>query len=850
MKLNTLKTIKACIKAARCVPALMLALSGICLDAEADSRGVPFNEGWRFVLGDDPAMASAEYDATAWRALTLPHDWAIEGDFSRDNPSGTGGGALPGGVGWYRKTFTLPESYAGKRIFIDFDGAYMNSTVYINGHELGTRPYGYAPFSYDLTPWLKPGGNTVAVRVDNAEQPNSRWYSGCGIYRNVWLRALEPLHIPQWGVWVRQDSIAGGTAYATVTTTVNNGENRTGKATLHTAVTRPGEPTAMATTVFDLKPGVSELEQKITVPDVKMWSVTDPNMYTVTSMLYAGDAPDGEADMLETRTGFRTTGFDARKGFSLNGERMKLNGVCLHHDAGALGAVVNRSAIARQLRIMKDMGVNAIRTSHNPPAPELLELCDSMGLMVMDESFDMWRKKKTRHDYSRYFPEWHERDLRDLVVRDRNHPSVIIWSIGNEVLEQWSDAKADTLSLEEANLILNFGHGADMLAAEGSEMSVNSLLTRKLADMTRSLDPTRPVTAGCQEPDPGNHLFRSGALDIIGFNYHDDWFAGVPEKFPGKPFVVTESVSALATRGYYRMPADSMYIWPARWDKPFTDPSMACSAYDNCHVPWGNTHEGTMRHVEENDFIMGQFVWTGFDYLGEPTPYGWPARSSYFGIVDLAGFPKDAYWFYQSRWRPDLDVLHLLPHWNWNEGDTVDVWAYLNNADEVELYLNSESVGKREVTPATMHAEWKVPFVPGELVAVSRRGGRTVATDTVRTAGTPVAVRLQPETKNLRADGTDLCYIRAEIVDAEGNICPLADNEVIFDVQGAGFNAGVDNGSPISLERFKSDRRKAFNGKVLLIVQNDGSEGSVNIGATSHGLAPGSISIPAYRNAE
>ena len=296
----------------------------------------------------------------------------------------------------------------------------------------------------------------------------------------------------------------------------------------------------------------------------------------------------------------------------------------MHHDLGALGAAVNTRALERQLEILKEMGANAYRASHNPPAPEVLDLCDSMGILVMDESFDMWRKKKTSHDYSRYFDQWHERDLSDLIRRDRNHPSVIINSIGNEVLEQWNDASADTLSLEEANLILNFGHGKDKLAAAGDEMSVNSMLTRKLADMTRSLDPTRPITAGCNEPDPGNHLFRSGALDLIGYNYHDDWFDSVPKWFPGKPFIITESVSGLMTRGYYRMPSDSMYIWPVRWEIPFYDESFSCSSYDNCHVPWGNTHEGTMRHVQENDFISGQFVWTGFDYLGEPTPSDGP----------------------------------------------------------------------------------------------------------------------------------------------------------------------------------------------------------------------------------
>lgn len=823
------------------VSALVVAFAAT---AGTDNRQESFNKGWRFLLSDSGTLPAPGYDDSSWRSLDLPHDWAIEGDFSETNPSGTGGGALPGGVGWYRKTFEYSPSWKGKDVYVDFDGAYMNATIFINGHELGTRPYGYASFSYDLTPWLRPGKNVIAVRVDNAEQPNSRWYSGCGIYRNVWLRVVDPVHVALWGTFVRQDKVTRDKVDVTVITDVDNTGRKGRKGTLTTEIVSPaGMVVATATSPLRLKAGSSQnVNQSLTFNDPQLWSVNDPVLYTVVNRV----AVDGKTvDETHTRTGFRFLEFDAAKGFALNGERMKLNGVCLHHDAGALGAVVNKAAITRQLKIMKEMGANAIRSTHNPPAPELLELCDSLGLMVMDETFDMWRKKKTAHDYSRYFPDWHEKDLRDLVVRDRNHPSVIMWSIGNEVLEQWSDAQADTLSLEQANLILNFGHGKDMLASEGDSLSVNSLLTKKLADMTRELDPTRPVTAGCNEPDPGNHLFRSGALDIIGFNYHDDWFKDVPRNFPGKPFVVTESVSALQTRGYYRMPSDSMYVWPKRWDVPFEDPSFSCSSYDNCHVPWGNTHEGTMRHVEDNDFIMGQFVWTGFDYLGEPTPFGWPARSSYFGIVDLAGFPKDSYYMYQSRWRPDKDVLHLLPHWNWKEGENVDVWAYYNNADEVELFLDGESKGVRTTDGKSYHAMWRLPFRPGELVAVSRKGGMEVARDTVRTAGEPYALRLTPDRREINADSTDLGYVAVEVVDKEGNLCPWADNEVTFTVEGAGFNAGVDNGSPISLERFKSDKRKAFYGKALLIVQNDGEKGDIKIRATSPSLKESNLTITA-----
>ena len=829
---------------------LLLALCSACSSAgeEAASRSCDFNDDWAFCLQDDEAAAQPGYDDSGWRRLNLPHDWAVEGDFSQDNPSGTGGGALPGGVGWYRKTFTVGKFDEGKRIYIDFDGVYMNSTVYINGHCLGSRPYGYISFRYDLTPYLDWGGkNVLAVRVDNSEQPNSRWYSGCGIYRNVWLTKLEPVHVAHWGTYVTADEVTKNSARVNVRTTVENASDADVTLELRTelldaqgrTVARAVLPalTAVADTLTDAL-------QQMEVTSPALWSVERPYLYDVRTILVA----DGRVvDSYVTPFGIRSFCFDVQKGFILNGKSMKINGVCMHHDLGCLGAAVNVRAIERQLEILKEMGCNGIRCSHNPPAPELLDLCDRMGFIVMDEAFDMWRKKKTSHDYARYFDEWHERDLTDLLKRDRNHPSIFIWSIGNEVLEQWSDAKADTLSLAEANLILNFGHSADMLAKEEEGMSVNSLLTKKLADMVRALDPTRPVTAGCNEPNPGNHLFRSNALDIIGFNYHDDWFAGVPQNFPGKPFIITESVSGLMTRGYYRMPSDSMYIWPTRWDVPFHDESFSCSSYDNCHVPWGNSHEGTLRHVKNNAFISGQYIWTGFDYIGEPTPYGWPARSSYFGVIDLAGFPKDIYYMYQSEWRPDKTVLHLFPHWNWQEGQEIDLWVYYNNADEVELFVNGHSQGIRRKGEGDFHVSWRVAYEPGTVRAVSRKNGQVVAERLIHTAGAPARIRLTPDRTDIRCDGRDLCFVTVEVVDKDGNLCPWADNDVSFDVQGAGFIAGVDNGSPTSLERFKDNHRRAFYGKCLVVIQNDGQKGSIRLKATADGLEEAGLTLKATR---
>ena len=521
--------------------------------------------------------------------------------------------------------------------------------------------------------------------------------------------------------------------------------------------------------------------QKLKVRKPHLWSIGKGYLYTVKSELVVNGKV---VDTATTQTAFRDVRFDARKGFFLNGENMKINGVCEHHDFGCLGAALNEDALHRKLTILRDMGVNAIRSSHNPPAPELLNMCDSMGIMVMDESFDMWRRKKSNGDYARFFDEWHQRDLSDLVKRDRNHPCIIMWSIGNEVLEQWSDAAADTLSLEQANLILNAGHDASTLA-HSDELSVNSLLTRHLADIVKKYDPwgARPVTAGCNEPDPKNHLFKSGAIDVIGFNYHHQWVKDVPRNFPDKPFIFSESVSALQTRGYYRMPSDSIYTAPVEWWLPYTDPSFKCSAYDNMHASWSSTHEETWDVVKHNDFVGGQFIWTGFDYIGEPTPYAYPARSSYFGIIDLAGLPKDSYYMYQSEWTKK-PVLHLFPHWNWLPGQQIDMWCYYNQADEVELFINGKSQGIRKKKvhgegnegkahavsakaganagadaanagdfdrSTEYHVMWRVTFEPGEVKVVARKQGREISSQTIKTAGPPHHLVLKKTYQNTLA---------------------------------------------------------------------------------------------------
>lgn len=810
--------------------------------SRASSRDINFDRNWRFELGNNTQASSLNFIDTSWRSLNLPHDWAIEGVFNENNPSGVNSGALPGGIGWYRKTFDYQTNWNKKKIFIDFDGVYMNSEVWINGHSLGVRPYGYSSFRYDLTPYLNKHKNVIAVKVDNTKQPNSRWYSGCGIYRNVWLVVNSPIHITHWGVHVTStlnDKRDG--AEVNVAITIQNEGITSTQATLFTKIIDADNhmvaSAATATSAWQREQTkTKQIKMQLTQPH--LWSPDKPYLYRIITQLRQ------QKRILQSDTttlGVRAIEFTDKKGFFLNGQPLKMKGVCLHHDAGCLGAVVNRRAIQRQLEILRQMGCNAIRCSHNPPAPELLDLCDEMGFMVMDETFDMWRKRKTTYDYSKYFEKLYKRDLTDCVLRDRNHPCIMMWSIGNEVLEQWTDVKADTLNLNEANLLLNFKKDSSMLNHNGDSLSVNSLLTIRLANIVKNLD-NRPVTAACNEPSPNNNLFRSGALDLIGFNYHNDDFSTVGRNFPNKPFFISESTSALQTRGYYRMPSDSMYIWPKRWDIPFNDPSYSCSAYDNCHAPWGTTHERSLIDFMKNDYIFGMFVWTGFDYIGEPTPYQWPARSSYFGIVDLAGFPKDIYYLYQSVWT-DKPMLHIFPHWNWEANQTVDIWAYYNDADEVELYLNGISQGIRRKKGDAMHVMWRLMYQPGTLHAISRKNGKIVKEETVRTAGKATRISLTADRKVIQADGNDLCYVTVDVTDKDGILCPWAENQITFTVSGSAKIVGVDNGSPISLEPFKANQRKAFYGKCLVVLQNNGVKGNVILKAIAPQLQDASIAI-------
>jgi beta-galactosidase len=774
-----------------------------------------FDKGWRFHLGD---MANAQQPAVndaSWATLNLPHDWSIEGKFSKDNPATPEGGALPGGIGWYRKTFSVPPTAQNKKVYIDFDGVYQKSTVWLNGHQLGFRPNGYISFRYELTPYLNFGGrNTIAVEVDNSVQPNSRWYSGSGIYRNVWLVTTSgDAAFDHWGTYITTPKVNRKEATVYIESRINRYRTLNKELKLVTTIyNKEGKAVAKnSTAIWTKKVKMAELfDQVIKVPQPVLWSVDKPYLYKVASAIMAGDVV---LDSDTTNLGIRYFNFDPDKGFSLNGKPMKILGVCDHHDLGSLGAAINTRALERQLQILKEMGCNGIRTSHNPPAPELLNLCDKMGLLVMDEAFDCWEVGKVKYDYHLYFKEWHKRDLEDQILRDRNHPSVIIWSIGNEIPQQ-----GDTSALRVAP---------------------------ELAAIVHSMDTTRPLTTANDRPDTTNQIIKSGAIDLIGYNYHEFNYAAFHDRYPGKKFIATETTSGLEMRGYYDMPSDSIRIWPVRWDKPFTgNPGNTVSAYDNVRPPWGSTHEATWKVMKKYDFLSGMFVWTGFDYMGEPTPYSWPSRSSYFGIIDLAGFPKDIYYMYQSEWT-NKPVLHIFPHWNWTPGKLVDVWAFYNHADQVELFLNGKSLGIKKKTGDDLHIMWRVKYEPGTLKAVSRKNGKVVLTRVIHTAGAAAKIELVADRQNINADGKDLSFITVRILDKDGNLVPNADNLVNFKLSGPGFIAGVDNGDEVSHDPFKADYRKAFNGLALAIVQTKPTAGSITFTATSKDLQSATVILTA-----
>ena len=787
------------------------------LNAQHTSR-LDFNSNWKFKLSDEPSYSNAATTDKDWSTLNLPHDWSIEGNFSKDHPATAGGGALPGGVGWYRKSFTIPAADQHKIIFVQFDGIYRNSEVWINGQVLGLRPNGYISFQYDLTPYLNHRGqkNIIAVRVNNSSQPNSRWYSGSGIYRNVWLTTVDKNHIANWGTFITTTTANKNDAMVHVETKIVTEQASNKKITLSTIVYNAEGRNVAQQSVIVNSNNDAAVKQTLKILKPQLWSIEKPYLYKAVSRLIV----DGKiTDSYETKFGVRSFYFDANKGFLLNGSHVKILGVCNHHDLGALGSAINRRALQRQLEILKAMGCNGIRTSHNPPAPELLELCDEMGFIVINEAFDMWAKEKSTFDYHLDWKQWYKRDLQDQVLRDRNHPSVFMWSVGNEIGEQWGDvSKGDTSG---------------------------RVIARELVSILKALDTTREIITANNDANPSNQLMQSGAFNMVGYNYNHGIWDKFPGTWPGKKLVVTESTSALQTRGYYdAVPFDTIRRWPKRWDIPFSNPngSYTVSAYDHISAPWGSTHEESVKAFLKNDFVSAMYIWTGFDYLGEPTPYSWPARSSYFGIIDLAGFPKDVYYMYQSKFT-GKPVLHLYPHWNWKQGDTLDMVCYYNNADEAELFLNDKSLGMRKKSGDELHVKWRVPYVAGKLKVVSRKNGKTVLIKEVSTAGTAAKIILTADRKMIAADSKDLSFITATIVDKNNVPVPRANNLIKFKINGAAFLAGVDSGDPVSHESFKGNQHTALNGLALAILQSTGIKGQATITASSDGLQSFAITI-------
>jgi beta-galactosidase len=789
----------------------------------SNERRVSFNDGWHFLKAEAEGAQDPGFDDSKWAEVRLPHDWAIDGPFDpKLNPHT---GALPiFGTGWYRKAFVLPDNLKDRYWTIEFDGAMSNAHVWLNGHELGSRPYGYIGFAFDLTPYLKFGGqeNVVAVRL-TPEDHSSRWYPGAGIYRNVWLESTSSLHVAHWGVYVTTPDVSDEKSTVAVKTEVRNRLKHDAQITLRTSVVdadgkRVSQSEAAATIPADATQAIST---RLTITQAKRWDVDHPYLYELISEVIEGKRV---VDRYVTPFGVRTIAFDKDKGFLLNGRRLKLQGVCNHHDLGALGAAVNRRATERQLEIMKGAGVNAIRTSHNPPSPELLELADQMGFLVMDEAFDMWRIPKVANGYSKYFDAWSEQDVRDMVRRDRNHPSVILWSIGNEIPEQ---GQPD--GWQQAKRLVNFFHEED---------------------------PTRPTTSAFNEWKEAIQNKLADQVDIPGFNYQPMRYEQIMKDHPSWIIVGSETASCVSSRGTYHLPIE-------KYEK---HESLQLSSYDIIAPRWAYCPDVEFTYQDRFPNVLGEFVWTGFDYIGEPTPYfnrgaterDWPARSSYFGMVDLAGFPKDRYYLYQSVWSKK-PMVHLLPHWNWQgrEGQNIPVMCY-SNGDEVELFLNGKSLGRKKrfaemvelpvgpnVTPDRKFESkyrylWQVPFAPGVLKAVAYQNGQPVASEEVRTAGPAAQVKLIPDRKTIHADGDDLSFITVRIEDKDGNLVPEADNLVHFAVTGSGVIAAVDNGNAATVEPFHADQRRAFNGLALLIVRSrPGQTGEARITATSDGLAQG-----------
>ena len=792
--------------------------------------------------GADFPFVQANFDDSDWEQVTLPHDWAIEGPFfTGDEPEVGGGmGRLPNhGVAWYRRTLDIPASDAGRRLFLDIDGAMSYAMVWCNGQLVGGWPYGYTSFRLDLTPYLKTGqSNQLAIRVDNPNH-SSRWYTGGGLYRHVWLTKTSPVHVAHWGTFITTRDVSAQRATVDLELTLDNSADTDQSIDVVTRVhvlDASDQPSGPVVAEFDpLKVTLraqdqARLKTAITIDNPRLWGphpAQTPNRYVaVTTLQQNGQL----IDTYESRFGIRDLRFDPVEGVFVNGQHVYLQGVNQHHDLGALGAAFNVRAAERQLEILQAMGCNAIRMAHNPPAPELLELTDRMGFLVINESFDVWARKKTPLDHHLIFPEWSEPDMRALVRRDRNHPSVIMWSTGNEVGEQYT------------------GQAGAMVA-------------RRLHRITQEEDPTRPTAASMNYAKPDMPL--PAVMDTITLNYQGEGIRNGPayahlqgirttplypafhEAFPDKMIISSENAAALSTRGTYLFPVSDRNSAPVA-DGDGGDPVSAyVSAYDLYTAPFGSSADKVLGSLAQHPYVAGGFVWSGWDYLGEPTPY-YSARSSYFGVIDLAGFPKDRYYLYQAAWRPDHPMVHILPHWNWPEriGEVTPVHV-MTSGDEVELFLNGRSLGRKTKGAFEYRLRWDdVRYAPGELKAVAYQAGKVWAESTVNTTGPAHTLAASVDRATIQANGQDLAFVTVRVADSNGLTIPRAMNPIQFSVEGPGEIVATDNGDPTDFTPFPSHKRKAFNGLALVIVRGlAGQTGDIVVTAKSPDLATARVTV-------
>ena len=774
---------------------------------------------WKFSKGENTAASAIRFNDTAWETVAVPHDWAIYGPFDKEidkqvvkieqnneqsATEKTGRtGALPFiGVGWYRTKVTLPEFTTDKQVILAFDGAMSNAQVFVNGEKVGSRPYGYSYFYFDISSYLNSGAeNSIAVRLEN-HSFSSRWYPGAGLYRKVKLIVKNNTSFKQWGQYITTPYVSDQLAKVNIRSQVQ-GENLTIKTIIRDAEGKVVAENKIVDRFAD------ELEQNLGVKNPRLWSPETPYLYTAELQLYQGDMLK---DTEIVRFGIRTIKYSADKGFELNGKTTKFKGVCLHHDLGPIGTAVNRAALRRQLTILKDLGCNAIRSSHNMPSFEQLELCDEMGFLFLAESFDEWKKPKVKNGYNLYFDEWAEKDVVNLVHATRNHPCIVMWSSGNEVPDQWGEAGVKR--------------------------------AKWLQDIFHREDPTRPVTVGMDQVKATMASGFGALLDVPGLNYRVHLYEEAYKLFPQGFILGSETASTVSSRGVYKFPVVKQA------EKTYND--LQCSSYDMEYCNWSNLPDDDFVMQDDKPWVMGEFVWTGFDYLGEPTPYDnfWPSRSSYFGMCDLAGLPKDRYYLYRSRWNTKDETLHILPHWTWpgREGEVTPVFVY-TNYNSAELFVNGKSQGIQKKNNDTKQNRYRlmwmnVKYEPGTIKVVAYDdAGKVVAEKSVTTAGKPCGIRLEADRKTISANGDDLCYVTATIVDKNGIPCPTASNQLQFKTKGAGAFRAACNGDATSLEQFHLPTMKAFSGKVVVLVQSTTIAGNIELTVSGTGLKTEKIAL-------